>query len=45
LKHAPLIALQVFFVLGIDSTQLAIECIFEEERVDEELCEAVERAV
>jgi len=45
LEHAPLVALQVLFVLGVDSAQLAIESVFEEERVDEELCEAVEGAV
>ena len=45
LEHAPLVALQVLFVLGIDSAQLAIECVLEEEWVDEELCEAVEGAV
>jgi hypothetical protein len=40
-----LVALKVLFVLGINGAQLAIEGVFEEERVDEELCEAVERAV
>jgi hypothetical protein len=40
-----LVALQVLFVLRIDSAQLAIERVLEEERVDEELCEAVECAV
>jgi hypothetical protein len=45
LEHAPLIALQVLLVLGVDSAQLAIERVLEEERVDEELCETVEAAV
>jgi hypothetical protein len=40
-----LIALQILFVLGINSAQLAIERVLEEERVDEELCESVEAAV
>jgi hypothetical protein len=45
LEHAPLIALQVLLVLGIDSAQLAIERVFEEKRVDEKLGESIERAV
>jgi hypothetical protein len=45
LYHAPLIVLQVLLVFGVHSTQLTIERILGEERVDEELGETVECAV
>jgi hypothetical protein len=45
LEHAPLITLQVLLVLGIDSAQFAVESVFEEKRVDEELGESIEGAV
>lgn len=45
LEHAPLIALQVLLVLRVYGAQLAVECVFKEKRVDEELGETVESAI
>ena len=45
LMQAPVVGLQVLLVLRVDGTQLAVQRVFEEQRVDEELGKAIEGAV
>lgn len=45
LGEPPIIALQIFFILGIDSSELSIKSRGEEERFNEELRETVQRSV